>query len=178
MVTWAWRKKHHVPTHTFPKVLAVFPPDNPPIVPTPQCVMEAIIATKCTIVFCLSHFYELKELFDDRLIWRTTAKRSRQRMKRLTTSSYRTSWHQRKATSMRLQNGFGALYIAFFGTDAQTSDMQALHIPPHILSPRADSQRRMLTLPRIPVFRMLCLAFCPVHVMLLRTRILCLTGSS
>ncbi|PBK64983.1 hypothetical protein ARMSODRAFT_961567 [Armillaria solidipes] len=72
---------------------------------------------------------------------------------------------------MRLQNGFGALYIAFFGTDAQTCDMKVLHIPLHILSPRADSQRRMLTLPRLPVFRMPCLVFCPVYVMFLRTRI-------
>ncbi|PBK70195.1 hypothetical protein ARMSODRAFT_956272 [Armillaria solidipes] len=72
---------------------------------------------------------------------------------------------------MRLQNGFSTLYIAFFGTDAQTSDTQALHIPPHILSPRTDSQHRMLTLPWLPVFHMLCLAFCPVHVMLLRTQI-------
>ncbi|PBK87982.1 acetyl-CoA synthetase-like protein [Armillaria gallica] len=38
--------------------IAVFPPENPPIVPTPERVMEGIIATKCTIVFCVPHFYE------------------------------------------------------------------------------------------------------------------------
>ncbi|KAK0190058.1 hypothetical protein F5146DRAFT_1139593 [Armillaria mellea] len=36
----------------------VFPPRFPPIVPTPERVMEGIIATKCTIVFCVPHFYE------------------------------------------------------------------------------------------------------------------------
>ncbi len=39
--------------------MAVFPPENPPIVPTPERVMEGIIATKCTIVFCVPHFYEV-----------------------------------------------------------------------------------------------------------------------
>ncbi|KAG7451555.1 acetyl-CoA synthetase-like protein [Guyanagaster necrorhizus] len=38
--------------------IAVFPPENPPIVPTPQRVLEGIIATNCTIVFCVPHFFE------------------------------------------------------------------------------------------------------------------------
>ncbi|KAK0465824.1 NRPS-like enzyme [Armillaria novae-zelandiae] len=38
--------------------IAVFPPENPPIVPTPERVMDGIIATNCTIVFCVPHFYE------------------------------------------------------------------------------------------------------------------------
>ncbi|KAK0492011.1 NRPS-like enzyme [Armillaria luteobubalina] len=38
--------------------IAVFPPETPPVVPTPERVMEGIIATKCTIVFCVPHFYE------------------------------------------------------------------------------------------------------------------------
>ncbi|PBK80318.1 hypothetical protein ARMGADRAFT_1092334 [Armillaria gallica] len=38
--------------------IAVFSPENPPIVPTPERVMEGIITMKCTIVFCVSHFYK------------------------------------------------------------------------------------------------------------------------
>ncbi|KAK0201251.1 NRPS-like enzyme [Desarmillaria ectypa] len=38
--------------------IAVFRPENPPIVPTPGRVLEGIVATKCTLVFSVPHFFE------------------------------------------------------------------------------------------------------------------------
>ncbi|KAK0492004.1 NRPS-like enzyme [Armillaria luteobubalina] len=38
--------------------IAMLPPTNQPIVPTPERVLEGIKATECTLVFCVPHFYE------------------------------------------------------------------------------------------------------------------------
>ncbi|KAG7441925.1 acetyl-CoA synthetase-like protein [Guyanagaster necrorhizus] len=38
--------------------IAVFPPENPPIVPTPERVLKGIIDTNSTIVFCVPSFFE------------------------------------------------------------------------------------------------------------------------
>ncbi|KAK0449007.1 NRPS-like enzyme [Desarmillaria tabescens] len=38
--------------------VALLPPKNLYVVPTPERVLEGIMATKCTLVFCVPHFYE------------------------------------------------------------------------------------------------------------------------
>ncbi|KAG7441935.1 acetyl-CoA synthetase-like protein [Guyanagaster necrorhizus] len=38
--------------------VALFPPTLPPIVPTPERVLEGITTSKSTLVFCVPHFYE------------------------------------------------------------------------------------------------------------------------